>query len=73
MPYTPQRTDAAKVRIARMRLLAQEDDATDVGSYLMWLEDRLFEAWSVYDYEPTGNQENGAGVVASAGAARLDC
>lgn len=58
MPYTPHRTPDAKARIARMRMMAQEDDATDVGSYLMWLEDRLFEAWSAFrlDGSTDGNQ-----------------
>lgn len=38
------RTEAAKARIAEIRREALESGAGDVGSYLMWLEDRLYHA-----------------------------
>ena len=44
MGYSCDRTGPRGEAIARIRRQAAEEGATDVGNYLMWLEDRLYEA-----------------------------
>ena len=57
MRYEPNRSEEDKAHIANIRRLALEDEAGDVGSYMMWLEDKLNQAWGALDYVPERGEQ----------------
>ena len=58
MSYQTSRTEAASKVIANIRKLADSEGASDTGQYLMWLEDRLYEAWRALDLDQTSAPPN---------------